>query len=217
MTNNTLVLVKGCSGAGKSARVEYLIEQLSIMGGSQPLLYNNKQVGILFSSDELGGTYAILGRKQQKNNCWQGIDAVTKHFGSSDNITKFVVEFLSLNNDTTLIIEGAGTTASWRWRPEYLTSINKDNIFSVCKTIYYQFSLDEYDSYSQRVFSRTGRYPLSQAMWKKNKGFLNEFRKTLLELQNLTFEDRIKFMVAEFSHKEPVTHFFDILFSSTSK
>lgn len=210
---NTLVLVKGCSGAGKSTRMSHLINKLMERESTtfSAHIYKDKSVGFDIHDTLNNQTYIILG-KYSRADKWQGIDAVTKHFSSSEGITQFVIETLSNNDNLTLIIEGAGTTASWRWRPIYLTQIDQANhLFSYCTTIYYQFQKHEYDSYSSRILERSGRPPNSQAMWRKNMGFLNEFKKTIIELQQLSLEERSKFSVAEFSYNEPIDHLYNRL------
>lgn len=204
--NNKLVLVKGCSGSGKSTRVYKLLEELSLGEQPTPLFYEDKQIGLSVNNQDR--CYTFLGRVQKKNNTWQGYDAVTKYFGSSERTTKFVVDYLSNVDNTTLIIEGAGTTLSHRWRPEYLTKLN---VFDVCSIFYYNYNLDEYDCYAERVFTRTNKLPSSLVMWKKNKGFLDEFKKTIIELQNLSLEQRQKFIVGQYSHKEGIDHLYNLL------
>lgn len=212
--NNTLVLVKGCSGTGKSTRTSFLIEKLKERGFSSlpPLNYDGKPVCLNIVDPLSNLTYKIFG-KYTKTGKWQGFDIVTKYFPSSEVITQFVIETFSNNDGQILIIEGASTTLSWRWRPIYLSQLDQTyQLFTYCVIIYYQFQKDGFDSYVSRILERSNKLVKNSVMWEKNKYFLNEYKKTLLELEQLTEGQRSKFFVNEFYYNEPIDHLYNYLF-----
>ena len=172
---NYLILNKGTSGAGKSTRTKALIKFLMLKSKYEIFYFKGKSLGYYFKDLNL----LVIGNLFTKNNkeLFQGYDSKTGLLGGSDGLTDFIKENIQKHN---IIIEGAGTTATFRLRPLFLYDVCKvDKIFIQ----YYQFQPQQKEEYMQRIFKRTGKMPGEQ-MWRKNQTFLNEYQRSLDEEKN---------------------------------
>lgn len=175
--NKSLTIIKGCSGSGKSTRVALFIMFLRDYCGAEVIefqfenfLGKSKSIGLLFKRLDI----LFIG-KYSKDGRWQGIDSMTGHFGSSSNIEKFYIDFISKYH---IIVDGAGTTESFRFRPlELMKNVKPTKLFIQ----YYSFALDKKHEYFARIKGRSGKNPTSDAMWKKNTLFLNAYKKSKIE------------------------------------
>ena len=182
MDDKFSIIVKGISSSGKSTRVYLFFKFLRDMVKFtfQPFMYEGKELGLLCVELNL----LFIGKEYEGNGTirWQGLDSKTGVFGSNAAISDFIRD-----TDCSVIIEGAGTTQSHRFRPKYL--------YEYCgiKNIiiqYYSFPPDGNEFYLERVLKRTGKYP-GDTMWRKNKSYLKEYNKSLLELKEIPNDCRV--------------------------
>lgn len=174
----TISVVKGISGSGKSSRVFQLIKFFQNFGFSCENFYHNgKLVGLMFNELNL----LFIGKIYKSGTIerWQGYDSVTSVFGSSENFSLFLGERNGFSN---IIIEGAGVTQTNRLRPEFLFN---ELEFKKIYIQYYNYPSDGLDVYMDRIRERSGEKKVKDTMWKKNKSFRKEFRKSIIEKNNI--------------------------------
>lgn len=197
---NTVFFVVGCSGTGKSTRVQELIEYLEKTGAHtiEPLMLktsakpNGVQIGIYFKELNLG----IPGKFVEKDGIkkWQGLDQQTAKFGNSNNIERWIsVTSLKMN----LLIEGAGITASYRYRPDHM--FRETEITSSLTICFHYYKLQEY---VDRIKYRSGKENVSGIMFKKNKGFISHCKSYENELAKLP--DYVDYHLLGYDYSEPV-------------
>lgn len=178
---NTIVLVKGASGSGKSTRVFLLLNYLAEIGERFiPYEYMSEKTGKLQTIGMYSSALNLifLGKYYEKNGVkrWQGHDSVTGCFGGSAGMSKFLLDTSRRGHG--VLIEGAGTTATWRLRPLELCGTSE---FTNILYIVYDYRNDQYDDYIARIIHRTGKPPASDAMWHKHVTFQNEYEKAVQE------------------------------------
>jgi len=182
MDDKVTIVVKGISSSGKSTRVYLFLKFLREMVEFtfHPYIYKNRELGLL--CDDLN--LLFIGKEYEGNGIirWQGLDSKTGLFGSNADISNFIRDA-----DCSVIIEGAGTTQSHRFRPKYLYEYCGIRNMIIQ---YYSFPSDGYGFYRERVFNRTGKYP-GDTMWHKNKSYLKEYNKSLLELKEIPSDCRV--------------------------
>lgn len=175
-----IVLVKGTSGSGKSTRVYCFLDFLESIGLElMPHRWVNsegkeKEVGVFIPEFNL----VVLGKfyENQGVRRWQGLDSVTSRFVNSAGLTDFLVDAgLKRMN---VLVEGAGTSVSWRLRPmELVATCEFMNILYVR----YDYTEEEHEEYYSRVVYRSGKPPKGDSMWRKRHGFGSDFAKSVEE------------------------------------
>lgn len=199
-------IIKGCSGSGKSTRVSKLLSLLSSKGMSlKDVTFTNiegkvKNIGILVEELNL----IVIGKYYVKNNetRFQGFDSVTSAFCGVTNFSDYLKEN---SNKYSYIIEGAGITDSYRFRPKYLKEIGFENIF----VQYYTYKDDQKDQYLKRIFDRTGKHPSKDSGWNKRNNFRgdlkfsveDEIELSLSGVPCLVLEDPYDTDIDDFSYK----------------
>lgn len=179
-----IVLVKGTSGSGKSTRVYCFLDFLESIGLELvPHRWVNsegkeKEVGVFIPEFNL----VVLGKfyENQGVRRWQGLDSVTSRFVNSAGLTDFLVDAgLKRMN---VLVEGAGTSVSWRLRPmELVATCEFMNILYVR----YDYTEEEHEEYYSRVVYRSGKPPKGDSMWRKRHGFGSDFAKSVEEAELL--------------------------------
>lgn len=190
-----ITLIKGISGSGKSTRLFYVVDFLRSYGYKmEPLkLYGGKaEIGIQFKELQL----AALGKLYNSGvvERFQGMDAVTGHFGTSQGLSDYL---LTISRDFSLIIEGAGTSATYRLRPNYLLNTLG---FSRVYIQYYRFQPTEKPDYLARIVYRSGAEPSKGTMWTKNANFSSDYKNSLLEMKGLPGHERDIFLSDDSIH-----------------
>lgn len=180
MIKSSIVLVKGISGSGKSTRVFLFLEYLKKIGVQiDPFFITScddkiKQIGVIARELNLifVGKYYTDGGVSR----WQGLDSVTSRLEDSSGLSEFIEKCAERGYN--LLIEGAGTTATWRLRPKDL--IENRNIKNIL-LVRYDYADDEKDKYHERIKYRSGKNPNSDSMWDKSHNFMNDFKKSIQE------------------------------------
>lgn len=174
MTGPAIVLVKGISGSGKSTRVYLFLSWLESIGEkftpyTAVIDGKQKEIGIYCESFNLiafGKFYEKGGVKR-----WQGLDSVTGKLGSANNLCALLRDISS--QGINVLMEGSGMTASWRYRPHYLSQ----NLgFSNILHLRYCYEPDQLDVYQGRIELRSGKPNSGQAMWGKRHAFENDWQ-----------------------------------------
>lgn len=170
-------VVKGVSSSGKSTRVYLFLKFLRDMAkfNFEPFLFNNKEIGLLCVDLNL----LFIGKEYEGNGIirWQGLDTRTGVFGSNAAISDFIRD-----TEHSVMVEGAGTTQSHRFRPKFLYEYcGLENIFIQ----YYSYPESGKEHYLERVLGRTGKVPNKGTMWDKNNSYLKEFLKSLAESEEV--------------------------------
>ena len=115
----SIVLVKGISGSGKSTRVYLFLEFLESLGMKlRPYKFKTldgkeKEVGVYsedFNMVFVGKFYENGGIRR-----WQGYDSMTSRLCKAEGLSYFLKETSKAGHG--VLIDGAGTTVSWRLRP----------------------------------------------------------------------------------------------------
>ena len=117
--SGTLILVKGISGSGKSTRVYLFLEYLEHIGVSfEPFKFVNiegkeREIGVYAKDLDM----VFVGKFYENGGIrrWQGYDSVTGRLHKAEGLSYFLTEMSNAGH--TVVIDGAGTTASWRLRP----------------------------------------------------------------------------------------------------
>lgn len=181
MKNNFISCVKGVSASGKSTRVYLLFDYLRSLGFRyRDFKFINfegkeKTVGILFEEINL----VFIGKlyKTGEVERYQGYDVMTGYFGKSS----YFSDFLKENSDKfSFIVEGAGVTGTNRLRPLFLNKYcGFNNIFMQ----YYNYDLDDKQSYLNRIIYRSGKEPNKGTMWDKCSWFISDHRDSVKEFE----------------------------------
>lgn len=210
---NKIVLVKGTSGAGKSTRVYLFIYYLESIGIKlEPFKFKNingeEHVIGLYSEDM---NMVFVGKFYENGGVrrWQGYDSVTGRIGSADGLTFFLKEMTRLGHS--VLIDGAGTTATYRLRPiELCGDCGYTNILH----IRYYYQEDQKDEYMDRLVYRSGKLPKSDAMWRKN--FEGDYLKAVEEAKdvneaggNVVVQNKL-YNVPEWDTGEEIFKFFEM-------
>lgn len=182
--SGTIILVKGTSGSGKSTRVYCFLDFLESIGMElKPYKFVNiqgeeKEVGLY--SEELNMVF--LGKFYQDGNVrrWQGLDSVTGRLHTAEGLTYFLKEMGK--KKINVLLEGAGTSVSWRLRPMELTA---ECEFLNILYMRYDFTIEEHEEYFKRVEYRSGKVPKGDAMWRKRKGFESDYLQSVEEAKEL--------------------------------
>lgn len=191
---NTLLLIGGTSGTGKSTRVYALVKFFEYIGKKPTdyLVYKTKTIGRVYDN------VAIIGKEinRQGKTAWQGLDTFSKEFGSSDIIFKY------LYNETLahhVVADSAALWSSYRSRP---IEIDKQNlpILSTAKF----FSYDSLEEYQARIAGRSGgKLVVKKTMWSSNKRFQNFGENYKEELTQTQHPERYQFIKSKCN--EPVS------------
>jgi hypothetical protein len=168
MITNSIFIVKGISGSGKSSRVFMLLKYFEFLGLTlSDFKFTNvegkeRQIGILVEELSL----LFIGKLYKSGDIerWQGYDAVTGVFCKAVHFS----EFLQTNkNKYSFIIDGAGITQTHRLRPKFLRGEIGFNDILIQYYIY-----DNKQQYLDRIIYSSGEPPKKDVMWEKNDGFM---------------------------------------------
>lgn len=158
---NTLFIISGTSGTGKSTRIYVLIKFLESLGIKPSYLYH-KQTTIGRKYLDIG----VIGKEinRQGKVAWQGVDYFTKEFGTSEAIFRYLYDAtLEMN----MIAESAAILSSQRARPLVIEAENLP-IQSYARFFSYK-TLEEYQA---RIAGRSGNIKdENSSMWKNNARF----------------------------------------------
>lgn len=179
---NSIVVIKGISGSGKSTRVYFFLEFLELLGGElKPFEFTNidgrtDTVGVYspdFNMVFVGKFYYDGGVRR-----WQGYDAMTGRLGKSPGLSHFMLEMT--HRGIAVLIDGAGVTATHRLRPECLMAESEMmNILYVR----YDYREDQREEYRARIIYRSGEPPKGDQMFRKNGNFLHDYEKAVKEAE----------------------------------
>lgn len=177
---NTIILVKGISGSGKSTRVYLFLEFLEHIGCTfEPYMFQaldgkERQVGV-YSPDF---NMVFVGKLYENNGVrrWQGYDSMTTRLCKAEGLSFFLKETSKLGHG--VLIDGAGTTASWRLRPLDLCG---ESEFTNILHVRYDYRDDQWDEYCARIAYRSGEPPKGDCMWRKHRTFMHDFEKAQRE------------------------------------
>jgi hypothetical protein len=184
--NKLITFVKGISGTGKSSRVLQLLMFYQDVMGYEPVSIKNHHqekgkelhAGLLIEQEKtlfIGKFYERDGVKR-----FQGHDSVTGAFNGSDDFSNFLTE---KGKDYKIIVEGSGTTLSYRFRPKFLFESGFDKMFFQ----YYNYKMDEQGKkeYKKRILLRSGKDIEKDSMWRKGFSFQKEYEKSLIESEEV--------------------------------
>lgn len=179
---NSIVVIKGISGSGKSTRVYYFLDFLEHIGGElKPFEFTNingrkDTIGVYsedFNMVFVGKFYYDGGVRR-----WQGYDAMTGRLGKSPGLSDFMLQMTQ--RGISVLIDGAGVTATHRLRPECLMAESEMmNILYVR----YDYREDQRDEYRARITYRSGEPPKGDQMFRKNGNFLHDYEKAVKEAE----------------------------------
>lgn len=177
---NSIVVIKGISGSGKSTRVYYFLDFLEHIGGElKPFEFTNingrkDTIGVYsedFNMVFVGKFYYDGGVRR-----WQGYDAMTGRLGKAPGLSDFMLQMTQ--RGISVLIDGAGVTATHRLRPECLMAESEMmNILYVR----YDYRGDQRDEYRARITYRSGEPPKGDQMWRKNHNFKSDLLKAVEE------------------------------------
>ena len=184
MKGSSIILVKGISGSGKSTRIYMLLDFITRLGGKfLPYYYTNKegkklQVGVYSEDFDI----VFIGKFYNKGKVhkWQGLDSMTSKLVDSDGLSEFITHVSESGSG--LLLEGSGTTASWRLRPMELCCTN--GILNILH-VRYDYADDQFEEYIRRVKFRSGKAPNGDSMWRKHKTFASDFNKAVNEASEI--------------------------------
>lgn len=182
--SGTLILVKGISGSGKSTRVYLFLEYLEHIGVSfEPFKFVNiegkeREIGVYAKDLDM----VFVGKFYENGGIrrWQGYDSVTGRLHKAEGLSYFLTEMSNAGH--TVVIDGAGTTASWRLRPLELGTTN--GILNILH-IRYDYTDEQWDEYCKRIVYRSGKEPKGDAMWRKHGTFESDYKKAVEEAKEV--------------------------------
>lgn len=182
--SGTIILVKGVSGSGKSTRVYCFLDFLESIGMElKPYRFTNilgqeQEIGVY--SEELNMVF--LGKFYNDNGVrrWQGLDAVTGRLHTAEGLSYFLK--YAGQQKLNVLLEGAGTSVTWRLRPMELCS---EYEFLNILYLVYTFTVEQFDEYVKRIEYRSGKAPKGDSMWRKRKGFESDYAQTVAESKEL--------------------------------
>lgn len=182
--SGTLILVKGISGSGKSTRVYLFLEFLEHIGVSfEPFKFVNiegkeREIGVYAKDLDM----VFVGKFYENGGIrrWQGYDSVTGRLHKAEGLSYFLTEMSNAGH--TVVIDGAGTTASWRLRPLELGATN--GILNILH-IRYDYTDEQWDEYCKRIVYRSGKEPKGDAMWRKHGTFESDYKKAVEEAKEV--------------------------------
>lgn len=177
---NSIILVKGISGSGKSTRVFLLLDYLKEIGEQfSPYIYTpvtgkTQPVGLYSPALNL----VFVGKYYEDGGVerWQGYDSMTGRLGHAEGLSSFLLD--SSRNGHNVLIDGAGTTVTWRLRPLDLCGTSE---FTNILHVRYDYRDDQWDDYCARIAYRSGKPPKGDCMWRKHKTFQHDFEKAVEE------------------------------------
>lgn len=181
---NSIVLVKGISGSGKSTRVFLLLDYLQEIGERfEPYIYTpltgkTQPVGVYSSALNMvfvGKFYEDGGVKR-----WQGYDSMTSRLAKAEGLSHFLLDTSRKNHN--ILIDGAGTTVTWRLRPLDLCGTSE---FTNILHVRYDYRDDQWGEYCARIAYRSGKPPKGDCMWRKHKTFQHDFEKAIVEAKEV--------------------------------
>lgn len=184
--NKLITFVKGISGTGKSSRVLQLLNfytEILDYNVEEIKHYNEKKekechVGLLVKEANV----LFIGKLYERDDVvrFQGHDSVTGSFNGSEDFSNFLKQ---KSKKYKIIVEGSGTTLSFRFRPKYLFDDGLKKMFFQ----YYNYDRSEKgkEDYKNRILIRTGKVIEKDSMWNKGESFKKEYEKTLLELEKV--------------------------------
>lgn len=177
---NSIVVIKGISGSGKSTRVHYLLEFIELLGGKlEPFEFTNingkkDTIGVYspdFNMVFVGKFYYDGGIRR-----WQGYDSMTDRLGKSEGLSHFMLDMS--RRGIAVLIDGAGVTATHRLRPECLMA---DSEMVNILYVRYDYREDQREEYRARITYRSGEPPKGDRMWRKNHNFRSDYEKAVKE------------------------------------
>lgn len=180
MEGESIVLVKGISGSGKSTRVFLFLDFLKSLGMDfEPYMFKTldgkiKQVGI-YSEDF---NMVFVGKYYEDGGIsrWQGYDSMTTRLCKAEGLSYFLEKTSEAGHS--VLIDGAGTTVSWRLRPlDLCGTCGFTNILHVR----YDYRDDQWEEYCDRITYRSGKPPKGDCMWRKHNTFRQDFEKAVRE------------------------------------
>lgn len=181
---NTIVLVKGISGSGKSTRVFLLLDYLKEIGETfvpyvyTPLTGKTQQVGVY--SPALNMVFVGKFYEDGGVSRWQGYDSMTTRLAKAEGLSHFLLDTSRKNHN--VLIDGAGTTVTWRLRPLDLCGSSE---FVNILHVRYDYRDDQWDEYCSRIAYRSGKPPKGDCMWRKHKTFQHDFEKAIVEAKEV--------------------------------
>lgn len=184
MEGNSIILVKGISGSGKSTRIYLFLDFLKSIGSdivpfhSKMVNGMNKEVGVYspdFNLVFIGKYYQQAGVQR-----WQGYDSMTKKFCHSEGLSFFLKKMGE--ECRSVLVDGAGTTATWRLRPSYLFN---ESGFNNILHIRYDYRDNQFEEYCERITYRSGEPPKGDSMWRKHNTFQHDMDKAVKEAEEV--------------------------------
>lgn len=169
-----IVIVKGCSGVGKSTRLSALVDKLELVHQCEPLSVE-KNWGFIVANNLIIGGYNKQGK-------FQGLDGVFRKIGSMVDFSKTIESWSHMGYN--IIVEGSALSLTYRLRPQYLV---RENVFESSLCSYFLYN--DKSEYEKRILDRTGKLPSKDAGWRHNQDFEREYVKysnELLELDNVS-------------------------------
>lgn len=173
---NTIVVIKGISGSGKSTRVYYFLDFLESIGSKlEPFEFTN-----INGKTDVIGVYSaefnmvFVGKFYSENGVrrWQGYDSMTNRLGKSEGLSDFLKKMS--DRGISVLIDGAGVTATHRLRPMCLAA---DSEMMNILYIRYDYREDQRDEYRARITYRSGEPPKGDQMWRKHSNFQKDCEK----------------------------------------
>jgi len=210
-----LINVKGISASGKSTRLFMLLDFLKNQGYTfEDFMYKstNGKVephGLFIKELNL----IILGKYYVKHEVFrfQGFDSVSGRQATAKLWSDFIEDVLKNHN---LIIEGAGITGSFRFRPAYLKARSPQ--LDLVANYYYNYEEEDKPEYLARVKYRSGKEPAKDSMWLGRSGMVRDFEMSLDEEKELG--DSMRCALSYNSYSVPLSHlgekFFEDIYTS---
>lgn len=185
MDGNSIIIVKGTSGSGKSTRVYLLLDFLQSLGVKlEPFLFKTidgkeKQVG-LYSEDFnmlfVGGFYEYGKIKR-----WQGYDNVTGKICGAEGLSYFLKGISDLGID--ILIEGSVCCQTNRLKPYDLYHVSG---YKNIMYVRYDYSVDGFQDYKDRIYNRAGNINNREDSFdKNNRKFFLDCRKAEKEAEEV--------------------------------
>lgn len=184
MEGESIILVKGISGSGKSTRVYLFLDFLEHLGIKiEPFKFvtldqKEKQVGVYVEEFNLifVGKYYDNGEFKR----WQGYDSMTGRLCHAEGLSHFLEGVCKMGHN--VLIDGAGTTVSWRLRPLDLCGTSG---FTNILHVRYDYRDDQWEEYCDRITYRSGEPPKGDCMWRKHTTFQHDFEKAVKEAEEV--------------------------------
>lgn len=210
MNYQYILNIKGISASGKSSRLHCLVAFLASCGFHLEDFVKPDDKG----KDQSYGTLVkelnliILGKDYEKDGVrrFQGFDSVTGRQQKSAGWSEFITE--CVKEGYSVIVEGAGITNSFRYRPEFLHA-EMPNL-SLVANWYYNFESHEKQEYLDRVKYRSGKIPKKDSMWDNHPGIYRDYEKSVEEAAKIPNK---KCVAGYYSWSEPIWHLGELFFT----